>query len=482
MVSTMALPHQVSSLPTYPGPPVTGPPNPMGGPFYGNPHVVLQHQIIHAGQIVNGTNTEAPLPTQTYNTVRVPMIPVGGGCYNDGMQVVWHGEFSRHFSQFFPPYHWYLSITETKPPGKWKCHGDSAKVRFCCQDCGNGWTSMKGRVTFWYNFNHATNAGFVHFKLYGQVCQKCDSGRFEFVMWYPEEVAKVMYNLYSKVGHAYYGFPPTQIRVDRRPGRPRNQHNADLCQACRDGECDQGRPGKAVISYLPTDMTHRVHNNQILPVVNPQMPVLVAQPTMPHCGQVITHQPNPSAAGSMVPCHTNQPNYITAPVTISSSMQPTLTYTVGPAEVKEPLKLSTVEEHTEDNEGTESDIRNGHCAENDVGQTATTEVKPLPKPDTETTKSPISKPLDDTDISPKTTSLPVTAALAKLQISGVRGKSPVKTGNDVSPKKATSADKISKESSSSEANGNVPEKPTMNGYATAARKVVPKPLLVNGNA
>jgi len=50
---------------------------------------------------------------------------------------------------------------------------------------------------------------------------------------------KVMSNVYHKVGQTYYGFLQPPIRIDRRPGRPRNQHNSELCQACRDGECDQ---------------------------------------------------------------------------------------------------------------------------------------------------------------------------------------------------------------------------------------------------
>lgn len=83
MVSTMAFPHQVSPLQTYPAPPVTGPPNPMGGMLYTNPPMVLQHQIIPTGQIVNGTNPEAHLPPPNYNTFRFPMVPVGGGCYNE---------------------------------------------------------------------------------------------------------------------------------------------------------------------------------------------------------------------------------------------------------------------------------------------------------------------------------------------------------------------------------------------------------------
>jgi len=50
---------------------------------------------------------------------------------------------------------------------------------------------MKGRVTFWFHLDYATNNGYVQFKLYGQQCKKCNSGKFEYVMWYPEEVSKV---------------------------------------------------------------------------------------------------------------------------------------------------------------------------------------------------------------------------------------------------------------------------------------------------
>ena len=60
------------------------------------------------------------------------------------------------------------------------------------QDCGHGWTSMKGRVIFWFNLNYGTNTGLVMFKLYGQQCQRCKNGKYEHAMWYPEEVVKVI--------------------------------------------------------------------------------------------------------------------------------------------------------------------------------------------------------------------------------------------------------------------------------------------------
>lgn len=59
------------------------------------------------------------------------------------------------------------------------------------QECGHGWTSMKGRVIFWFQLNYGSNMGYVMFKLYGQQCQRCKNGKYEHAMWYPEEVIKV---------------------------------------------------------------------------------------------------------------------------------------------------------------------------------------------------------------------------------------------------------------------------------------------------
>ncbi|XP_052226147.1 receptor-transporting protein 3-like isoform X2 [Dreissena polymorpha] len=154
------------------------------------------------------------------------------------MELVWHGEFDRLFSQYFP--HMWCLVPTFYPPGEtWRTFKDSAKVRFSCQDCGHGWTSMKGRVIFWFELNYATNSGCVMFKLYGQQCQKCKTGKFEHAMWYPEEVVKVVGNVYNRVGQIYYGFVRPPLRIDRRVGKPRNQHNSELCQACKEGLCKE---------------------------------------------------------------------------------------------------------------------------------------------------------------------------------------------------------------------------------------------------
>ncbi|XP_071805077.1 receptor-transporting protein 3-like isoform X1 [Asterias amurensis] len=153
------------------------------------------------------------------------------------MDEIWNGEFAKVFQPYLP-HIWYLSPTEVCPSPRWRRFKDSAKVRFCCQTCGHGWTSMKGRVVFWYFLHIPYCEGYVQFKLYGQQCQRCNNGMFEPAMWYPEEVNKVLCNLYNRIGQTYYGFVKPPIRYDRRAGKPRTQHNATLCQACRDGECD----------------------------------------------------------------------------------------------------------------------------------------------------------------------------------------------------------------------------------------------------
>jgi hypothetical protein len=91
---------------------------------------------------------------------------------------------------------------------------------------------MKGRVVFWIRLDTEKKIGTVEFKLFGQQCQKCMPGTFEHAMWYPEEVVKVVTNVYHHVGCLFYGFAQPVMSTARRIGKPRTQHNSKLCQAC----------------------------------------------------------------------------------------------------------------------------------------------------------------------------------------------------------------------------------------------------------
>ncbi|XP_064642309.1 uncharacterized protein LOC135496755 [Lineus longissimus] len=152
------------------------------------------------------------------------------------MEIVWHGHFRQLFAQF-AAHSWTLAPTFTQPTGKWRTFQDSAKVRFVCSECAKGWTSMKGRVVFWYYLDLTTGQGNVMFKLYGQQCKTCKSGKYEHAMWYPEEVVKVIQNIYSRVGQVYYAFEKPALRKERRNGKPATMHDKELCQACEQGVC-----------------------------------------------------------------------------------------------------------------------------------------------------------------------------------------------------------------------------------------------------
>ena len=111
------------------------------------------------------------------------------------MEQVWVKEFNQLFVSYLP-HLWYIQPVQSKPIGgsSLACFVDSAKVRFCCDVCGHGWTSMKGRVAFWFDLVYVY--GIVAFKLYGQQCDRCKADRYEQPMWYPEEVAKVCLALF----------------------------------------------------------------------------------------------------------------------------------------------------------------------------------------------------------------------------------------------------------------------------------------------
>ncbi|KAG0730411.1 Receptor-transporting protein 3 [Chionoecetes opilio] len=151
-----------------------------------------------------------------------------------GLEEVWNQHFELLFRNL--PHMWSFGPAETAP-SDWHVFKDMAKVRFSCQHCAHGWTSMHGLVVFYYRWDATSNQGLVRFLLTGQKCNQCDVEDFETPMWYPEEAQKVMTNLYHEVAGRIYKLQTPPLIKDRRHGRPRQQHNATMCQGCRQGLC-----------------------------------------------------------------------------------------------------------------------------------------------------------------------------------------------------------------------------------------------------
>ncbi|TPP61117.1 Receptor transporting protein [Fasciola gigantica] len=123
----------------------------------------------------------------------------------------------------------------------------------CRTACGRQWTSMKGSVAFVVILNyHRTGpvqvdrwliqpGANVFFELFSQSCGECD------VLcqpkWYPEEVSKVIRNLFVKIHENFYqSVIGWSDRWDchRRDGHPSGPHDARKCVACQQGLCRGG--------------------------------------------------------------------------------------------------------------------------------------------------------------------------------------------------------------------------------------------------
>lgn len=65
------------------------------------------------------------------------------------MSKKWKKAFEEIFVVFSPD-KWKLGPTDTDMPKGWQQFKDSAKVKFLCKSCDNSWTSMAGRIIFWF--------------------------------------------------------------------------------------------------------------------------------------------------------------------------------------------------------------------------------------------------------------------------------------------------------------------------------------------
>ncbi|KAK2719057.1 hypothetical protein QYM36_006165 [Artemia franciscana] len=83
------------------------------------------------------------------------------------------------------------------PESQLYTHIDTAKVRFSCRRCRNGWTSMFGSIIFW--FQKYDNHCRVFYHALGQKCAKCLKSdwtlenilKIEEPSWYPSETERV---------------------------------------------------------------------------------------------------------------------------------------------------------------------------------------------------------------------------------------------------------------------------------------------------
>jgi hypothetical protein len=151
------------------------------------------------------------------------------------MGIVFHAEFQLTFGRYFAKDHWVLLPLGVdgacKLPCDTLCDVEIAKIRFECSACGHCWTSMRGQVSFFYHcLSHV-----LYFKLFTQNCDRCCE--ISSPLWYPEEVCRVIRNVFVIVNQHIYPDISTPIVSNhyRRFGNPKGQHHG--CQSCRDGVC-----------------------------------------------------------------------------------------------------------------------------------------------------------------------------------------------------------------------------------------------------
>jgi len=226
---------------------------------------------------------------------------------------IWKREFSKVFNTCFYPDLWglqkigdgdhhFAEAPVNTELVKWYCFKECAKVRYCCNICGNGWTSMRGQVSFWFYLfddylqvnNHSQltekiveapilfrlykndnipntknnifliprRIGLLKFQVFGQQCgsKNCkinqklnisensnnsrslgfkieNSQLFEYPIWYPEEITKSLENVFNEIRATLYNGPAPIRYTALRDGKPRGNHNPNLCLACKKGTC-----------------------------------------------------------------------------------------------------------------------------------------------------------------------------------------------------------------------------------------------------
>ncbi|CAF3034300.1 unnamed protein product [Rotaria socialis] len=151
------------------------------------------------------------------------------------MGFIFHAEFQLTFGRYFLSDRWVLMPLGIdgifRLPSDSLCDVEIAKVRFECDSCSHCWTSMRGQISFFYD----CKSYILYFKLFAQLCDRCSVTCTP--LWYPEEVCRVMRNVFVDVNQRVYPNLKTPIQSNhhRRFGNPKGQHHG--CESCRDGVC-----------------------------------------------------------------------------------------------------------------------------------------------------------------------------------------------------------------------------------------------------
>ncbi|CAF2542342.1 unnamed protein product [Rotaria sp. Silwood2] len=178
---------------------------------------------------------------------------------------IFHGEFARDIiyplALHYPDFKYHL-IPESEfhsDPCEWPGFSfvklDNAKAQFKCPNicCGRLWTSMRARISF--KISEPQPDGFVVLKIYGQVCQQCET--LADALWYAEEVCRVVKNVAQSIFDSFF---PEIINYNdllgtemiqninktcqrsrhdpyQRTGKMRAPHDKLHCEACQHGLC-----------------------------------------------------------------------------------------------------------------------------------------------------------------------------------------------------------------------------------------------------
>jgi len=200
-----------------------------------------QRRLSHA-QIARLVKWSLPPPITIFDIPGWQPMPYG-------MEQYWLTAFTWFFHSFWETdsHLWTLQPVDVTPDSsQWMWHSASysAKVRFQCQK-RHGWTSMKGRVSFWFRIRREQEEikPEAVFKYFGQKCNRCQSRPQVFVspLWYHEEIENAMRYLSLEVANTYYGGKkePTPRRLRR--GHPQSHHDVTCCEACLQGFCSSSQ-------------------------------------------------------------------------------------------------------------------------------------------------------------------------------------------------------------------------------------------------